>query len=338
MATKKIPEAKMRIFKIPVISQDEVNSLENDISQVAEDDFFPDDENGPVDQNRIAAGYLEENDKIQIDYITYKPTKETWAYLYIKEDTIGKYLYMTEEMLPYFKNKTSAAKNYDTLTKFYIKGTTKYEQKLLSIAESNKTDISTFVFYRNPDHWNEAWNKNKTKMKSRVGWEFQHWGNDIMVISVQGKTGGMLESEPYQAVTEENTGVVGASRTYLKNKFIKPPPASISKKQIAITKTEAYRKLSELKALYKEDHDDRNAEDILLLGLYYRDTVYVGHFDSFTFDEDKDQPYLFDYSFKFSVESIDDTTTNISKLSTNLVKNNLKRRTAAEIKDIKEQF
>jgi len=156
------------------------------------------------------------------------------------------------------------------VSKLYIRGTLKE-----STYEAYST--ASVTFYINPNHITIDEKKMKRKIRTYGGWEFQFWGPDIGTISLKGSTRGMI---PNKSVREssDSWGVYD----------------SIS-----------YQAFKELEDFYKEDHrvDSESMIDSgILLGLSYRDRVYVGHFDSFTFEEDAQKPWVFEYNLKFSIE------------------------------------
>ena len=160
----------------------------------------------------------------------------------------------------------------------------KGKQFLLSRAElqaHNKLKLGeqggeVFKFLVNPQNINFSYVKSNTKVLTSAGWSFQHWGNDVPVIDVKGTTLMLKSDNP----------VVG-------NNWEKDP----------VTAGKVYQNLATLRSWYWEQNIQRNPVDSgYRIGLYYRGTTYIGHFDDFSFTEDAEKPRVLDYSFKFTVE------------------------------------
>ena len=144
------------------------------------------------------------------------------------------------------------------------------------LPEERESVGAPFIFYVNPTRIEISASKAKTRIRTRRGYEFQHWGNEPTDISVTGRTGGLGQYD------------------FMGNK----------KYHGDIQKSTAYKVLTALKKLYDEDQGFKanNQASPFILGLTYRGKVYIGHFDTFSFTEDAEVPYIFDYSFKFTAE------------------------------------
>jgi hypothetical protein len=140
--------------------------------------------------------------------------------------------------------------------------------------DAHASQTSEYTFYINPKNIEISGTKAKTRLKTRSGWEYQFWGNEPIVITVQGTSGGTLWED------------IGRTK-----------PTKV------VQNSWAWKKVTELRNLYLTDHDDRNTAEKSLLALSYAGNLYIGHFDSFTGPiEDAEQPYVFQYNFKFTVE------------------------------------
>ena len=153
------------------------------------------------------------------------------------------------------------------------------------------SDDDIYTFYINPKNIEITENKAKTRLKTRAGWEYQFWGNEPTIITVQGVSGGTLWQDQNRSVKATST-----------------------------QDSWAWHKISELRTIYLNDHDDRNISEKTLLGIYYAGRIFVGHLDSFTGPtEDAEQPNIFSYGFKFTVEfeTINLNFTGISAFNSN---------------------
>jgi len=154
--------------------------------------------------------------------------------------------------------------------KYYIKKRPgEIDGKFPASPASSKT---SFTFYINPNHITQNYKKLFTEIRTRGGWEIQHWGNALTEISVQGLSGTLLP------------------------KNLEPG------KEIDITTSEAWIKLSQLKKLYYDSNSNPNESSSITFGMNYYDTFYVGYFTSFMGPEgDAESPFLVKYNFTFKV-------------------------------------
>jgi hypothetical protein len=145
---------------------------------------------------------------------------------------------------------------------------------------------AAFEFYVNPHHITPSYRKLTTEVRTRGAWEIQHWGNALTEIRVQGKTGGVNRNRTRPL----NPGQYGADSQTL-------GPGE------DITTSPAWQRLNQLKQLYETDHNLKNQEDAILLGMNYYDRFYIGYFTEFTGPEaDAQSPYLMTFAFTFKVQ------------------------------------
>jgi hypothetical protein len=138
--------------------------------------------------------------------------------------------------------------------------------------------IDVFKFLINPQSFKIDYKKSNTNALTSKGWVFQHWGEAIPVISVNGQT---LMTKPVIPVS----GDALSDNPYL---------LSVE-----------YKNLLELQKWYLENNQYRNPiVPEYLIGIYYRGSTYIGHFESFSVTENADKPLVRDYDFSFSVEDI----------------------------------
>jgi hypothetical protein len=165
--------------------------------------------------------------------------------------------------------------------KYYIKGT---EEK--TNEEDNAAVPNVFEFYLDPQHITPTYRKLQTEIRTRGGWEIQHWGDALTEVRVEGKSGGL-------------------------HKFTH---GTILGKEDDVTTSIAWQRLNQLKALYDSDHRVKNQKDTILLGMNYYDKYFIGYFTDFTGPiASSENPYIVDFSFTFKVQE---------ELSTTLAVNN----------------
>ena len=149
---------------------------------------------------------------------------------------------------------------------------------------SNLTILpSVFEFYINPENVTPVYKKLNTEIRTRGGWEIQHYGNALTEIKVKGRTGGV-----HKDVSRTNKpGGLGQT--------LQPGES--------ITKSTAWQRLNQLKYLYDSDQVISNVTSPYKIGFNYYDRFFVGYFTEFQGPEaDKDQPYNMTYSFEIKVE------------------------------------
>jgi hypothetical protein len=197
--------------------------------------------------------------------------------LSIFEDDKGRYLY-----------SDGVAPDNEQEGRWYIPGTLK---------AARMTEVPVFRFHVNPARIEVVKNKHNTKIRTRKGFEFQYWGQEITAINITGTTGSLL-----RAATGK--GAVSNDEIY---------------------DSPAYQAFKGLEDLYNNDHKDESTSADVLVGMRYRNRVFIGHFDTFTFTEDAEKPYSFSYTIKFSVQ---DEVTSVASTE-------LSRRYAADQETLK---
>jgi hypothetical protein len=160
-----------------------------------------------------------------------------------------------------------------------------------------------FTFYVNPQRLTPTYQKLHSEIRTRGGWEVQHWGDALTDLTIDGVSGGThrrstvaIVSNPNDAVSTKNitTGVDGIENFE------------------SITNTKAWNRLVELRQLYDVDHAVRNRDQLSLLGISVYDTFYVGYFTGFTGPvHDAEKPFQFSYSFTMKILN----EMNVSSLS-----------------------
>jgi len=176
---------------------------------------------------------------------------------YAKEWVGVKYVYKDDE-----KNK------YYILirgNRYYLTGNISASSDLQK--EEDIPDV--FEFYVNPEKITPMYKKLVTEIRTRGGWDVQHWGEALPEIRVQGRSGGMHNIEKGKDVMQST----------------------------------AWKRLMQLKKLYDTDHSITNKPEEFLLGFNFYDKFFIGYFTDFVGPEaDRDHPYIVNYSFTFKVQ------------------------------------
>lgn len=146
-----------------------------------------------------------------------------------------------------------------------------------------------FRFHVNPVRVTPVYKKIFNEIRTRGGWEIQHWGNMLDEIRVECITGGL-------------------------NKLSNGEPLS---KNDSIVNSYAWEQVMKLKTIYDQDFKERNVKSKTLLGLVYYDTFYIGFFTDFTGPvADAEKPYIMTFSFGFkSIETLHFNTQSLLRIS-----------------------
>ena len=154
--------------------------------------------------------------------------------------------------------------SFDDGVKWYVR------QPINEVAEVK--DI--FEFYVSPQRIEPTWEKLQTEVRTRGGWEIQHWGTRLTEVQVTCKTGGMNKIDgEFMDLSQD------------------------------ITQSDAWKRVSKLRQIFLEDHARRNTQSSYKLGMYYMDKMFIGFFTRFSGPTlDVEKPYILDFSFAFKVE------------------------------------
>lgn len=134
---------------------------------------------------------------------------------------------------------------------------------------------NVFEFYLDPQHVTPQYRKLQTEIRTRGGWEVQHWGEALTEVRVEGKSGGLHQLYPGKSLGKEDD----------------------------VTQSLAWIRLNQLKTLYDSDHNVKNQEDTVLLGMNFYDKYFVGYFTDFNGPEaSSETPYIVNFSFNFKVQ------------------------------------
>ena len=166
----------------------------------------------------------------------------------------------------------------------------------------NASIPQVFEFYVNPQRLSPTYQKIQTEIRTRGGWEIQHWGDALTELHVEGVSGGTHRRSTVNINRDPNARAhslaVGSGDGLLEEE--------------SITTTTAWSRLTQLRQLYDMDHAVRNQEQLTLLGISVYDTFYVGYFTQFTGpNHEAEKPYQFSYSFTLKILY----ETNVSSLS-----------------------
>lgn len=197
-------------------------------------------------------------------------------------------IYITSQNFPSVDNIPSSVEGYYTVKErnndFYITLNSKnyYIYNPTVNTQSSLLDQGgvAYTFYVNPDRITPIYQKLQTEVRTLGGWEVQHWGNQLVELRVDGKTGGM------------HTKIVNGIK-------VKLGPND------SIMDSEGWKKLVQLRRIYERDQARRNKQPTSLLALNYLDGLYVGYFTSFTGPvAEMEKPYLMIFNFTFKVQEI----------------------------------
>lgn len=147
-----------------------------------------------------------------------------------------------------------------------------------SQAVLEKESLRIFEFYVNPTRVTPNFQKLITEMRTRGGWEIQHWGEALTDISVEGTSGAMIKK------------IVNGRSVLLETGD-------------TVEESIAWKALTELSEIYKRDHLVKNQQTDYLLGFNMYDFFFIGYFTKFTGPiPDANSPYSVNYSFSFKAQ------------------------------------
>lgn len=146
-----------------------------------------------------------------------------------------------------------------------------------------------FKFHINPIRVTPSNRKINNEIRTRGGWEIQHWGNELTDLKIEAATGAMTSTSSTKSVDTILTSTQSIIDSY------------------------AWRKVADLRSIYENDHKNRNTAVKNLLGITYYDSFLIGYFTNFDGPiADADKPYIMYFSFGFKVQqSIYLNNTNI---------------------------
>ena len=161
--------------------------------------------------------------------------------------------------------------------------------------------IKPFVFYVNPQRVTPVYQKLQTPIRTRGGWEIQHWGDALTDLTIEGKSGGMHRYGSGAPVTTQTT-IQNINDVSQQGQSPAGNGTGGLRGADSIMNTTAWQRLTELKQLYDADHAIRNQLELQLLGISIYDSFYVGYFVNFNGpNQDANEPYQFSYSFTLKI-------------------------------------
>ena len=167
------------------------------------------------------------------------------------------------------------------------------------VVDSNREDVTdspvTFTFRVNPSHISIRKRKLFTKLRTKGGFVFQHWGPDISEISIEGTTGNIRPNKfrfDRKALPEGIPWVGGEEIP------IPIPPSEQTADRDNSPLLDVFMRLEEI---YNQDQDEQAVRANRTLSLEYRKRLYVGHLSDFSYDERSERPFQFYYKFTFVV-------------------------------------
>jgi hypothetical protein len=191
----------------------------------------------------------------------------------------------------------------EVLSRVYSDTTGKYvildgAEKLYIRTTGAQPDSATpqvFEFYVNPQRLSPAYQKIQTEIRTRGGWEIQHWGDALTELKVEGVSGGTHRRSTIHVNRDPNV----VNQTQAVGKDVENDGIMDWE---SITNTMAWTRLIQLRQLYDMDHSVRNQEQLTLLGISVYDTFYVGYFTQFSGpNHEAEKPYQFSYTFTLKI-------------------------------------
>lgn len=144
--------------------------------------------------------------------------------------------------------------------------------------------LEPLVLYINPQDLTRTWGRRVQSQFSGHGHVTEHWGEEQDKLSCTGKIGATY------------TNKTGLTRYFRRN-------------------SASYQQLMHLYTIYRNNgylYEVLDTSRISLVGavqLTYDTETWIGHFDSFTMNENADNPYTLEYSFEFTArEYYNDTS------------------------------
>lgn len=164
-------------------------------------------------------------------------------------------------------------------------GSTKYYVRQPSDEASTATEGLKLTFKVNPTNISLQKRKLFTKLRTKGGFEFQHWGPDIGEISVEGTTGNII---PQGLVFRSTKGLQGLT-------------VNLNQEKPTVENSPLLAAFRKLETTYDEDQSESKITQRKRLALEYRGRVFVGHFSEFSYNERGDRPFQLYYKFTFLV-------------------------------------
>jgi len=187
----------------------------------------------------------------------------------------------------------------------------------------------TFTFKVNPSNISIQKRKLFTKLRTKGGFVFQHWGPDISEISIAGTTGNI---RPNRFRLDRKTLPEGIPWVGGREIPVPIPPSDQFADRENSPLLDVFRRLEEV---YNQDQDEQSVRANRVLSLEYRQRLYVGHLSEFSFEERAERPFQFYYKFTFLVHYEATSPTAVtSSIAMNIVRN---EETLQRIKEIKDE-
>lgn len=180
--------------------------------------------------------------------------------------------------------------SYEDNKPYYI---SKKDKTKIYIVGDDVPDTTAFTFRINPTHIKVNKSKLFTKLRTRGGFEFQHWGPDITEITLDGTTGNL---SPTWVGTKFKT-VLGVSVPIPKDLY----NPDISSGAPTEDNSDAMAAFRELDRLINNDQNETMVKNGSRFALSYRGQIFVGHIATFSYDEKGDQPFQIYYTMQFLV-------------------------------------
>lgn len=172
--------------------------------------------------------------------------------------------------------------------------TTKTTRQSIPFTFFLNRDVDPITILSRPENISFQYRKRIQRYRTRGAWIEEDWGDELDRISGSGRTDTFIHPE---------IGLTSAD----------PIDKKGATRQFAF-ETQAYREFKELVELYRQNgityNDlgnpidgpyDSSVTQANAVTMEYRESVYRGFFEDFTWTEDADTPFNFSWSFSFVV-------------------------------------
>jgi len=248
--------------------------------------------------------YVLDPSRGRVEYAHIFPPAESAASVYTAAETHSAFPESKHDSSFIIKGHTSATRypdkslsdimhlvrfvKYEGFKAYYTDGAGPNVEIISNSSPAPATGTAIFTFKVNPQNINIQKRKLFTKIRTRGGFEFQHWGADIGEITIRGTTGNI---RPTGITFQRTQTVIGSI----------PIPRDESQEPRTVENTQLYSTFRALEDVYDNDQNDSAIKDKKRIALEYRDRIFVGHFANFSYEEDGERPFQLSYNLNFLV-------------------------------------
>lgn len=166
-------------------------------------------------------------------------------------------------------------------------------------------EITPLPLLINPNSFSQTMEQQINRIKTIGGFVVQHWGHKPDVLKIVGKTPAfyLTPEEHVKALSLQPNAVNFYSNIQSTNSAYQKYLADVGRDL-----SESYREFRRLIDVYRHNGistDPKtgqiNKKALGKVDISYQGILYRGHFESFDYDEDENNPYTIEYSFTFYV-------------------------------------